>query len=59
MTDGGSGGRSFIIGVMAIQLACVGWVVGTSFAKRHALGRLGDALFAEGCGVLNQIMALG
>ena len=28
-------------------------------AKRHALGRLGDALFAEACGVLNQIIALG
>ena len=38
MTHGGSSGRSFIIGVMAIQLACVGWVIGTSFAKRHELG---------------------
>ena len=28
-------------------------------AKRHALGRLDDALFAEACGVLNQIIALG
>ena len=38
MTDGGAGGRSFVIGVIAIQLACVGWVIGTSFAKRHELG---------------------
>jgi drug/metabolite transporter (DMT)-like permease len=38
MTHGGASGRSFIIGVIAIQLACVGWVVGTSYAKRHELG---------------------
>jgi drug/metabolite transporter (DMT)-like permease len=24
--------------VIAIQLACIGWVIGTSFAKRHELG---------------------
>jgi drug/metabolite transporter (DMT)-like permease len=38
MTHGGAGGRQFIIGVIAIQLACIGWVIGTSFAKRHELG---------------------
>ena len=38
MTTGGATGRSFIIGVIAIQLACIGWVIGTSFAKRHELG---------------------
>jgi len=38
MTNGGAGGRSFVIGVIAIQLACIGWVIGTSFAKRHELG---------------------
>ena len=38
MTTGGAGGRAFVIGVIAIQLACIGWVVGTSFAKRHELG---------------------
>ena len=38
MTHGGSGGRAFIGGVIAIQLACVGWVVGTSYARRHELG---------------------
>ena len=38
MTHGGAGGRAFVIGVIAIQLACVGWVIGTSFAKRHELG---------------------
>jgi drug/metabolite transporter (DMT)-like permease len=38
MTTGGAGGRMFVFGVIAIQLACVGWVVGTSYAKRHELG---------------------
>lgn len=38
MTHGGASGRSFIIGVIAIQLACIGWVIGTSFARRHELG---------------------
>ena len=38
MTTGGASGRAFIIGVIAIQLACIGWVIGTSFAKRHELG---------------------
>jgi drug/metabolite transporter (DMT)-like permease len=38
MTNGGASGRSFVVGVIAIQLACIGWVIGTSFAKRHELG---------------------
>ena len=38
MTNGGASGHQFVIGVIAIQLACIGWVIGTSFAKRHELG---------------------
>ena len=38
MTHGGASGRAFVLGVIAIQLACVGWVIGTSYAKRHELG---------------------
>lgn len=38
MTHGGASGGKFILGVIAIQLACIGWVIGTSFAKRHELG---------------------
>ena len=34
----GAGGRAFIGGVIAIQLACVAWVIGTSYARRHELG---------------------
>jgi drug/metabolite transporter (DMT)-like permease len=38
MTNGGAGGGAFVGGVIAIQVACVGWVIGTSYAKRHELG---------------------
>jgi drug/metabolite transporter (DMT)-like permease len=42
MIAGGSGGSEgaaeFIGGVLAIQLACIGWVIGTSYARRHELG---------------------
>ncbi len=38
MTNGGASGRAFVLGVIAIQLACVGWVIGTSYARRHELG---------------------
>lgn len=38
MSQGGASGRAFVGGVIAIQLACVGWVAGTSYAKRHELG---------------------
>jgi len=38
MTSGGAAGGKFVLGVIAIQLACIGWVIGTSFAKRHELG---------------------
>ena len=38
MTNGGAGGGTFVLGVIAIQLACVGWVIGTSYARRHELG---------------------
>jgi len=38
MSQGGAGGRAFVGGVIAIQLACIGWVIGTSYARRHELG---------------------
>ena len=38
LTDGGASGRAFVGGVIAIQLACIGWVIGTSYAKRHPFG---------------------
>lgn len=38
LSASGSGGRAFVGGVIAIQLACIGWVIGTSYARRHELG---------------------
>jgi len=38
LASGAGGGKYFVFGVVAIQLACIGWVIGTSFAKRHELG---------------------
>ena len=38
MSKGGTSGRMFIVGVVAIQVACIGWVIGTAYAKRHELG---------------------
>jgi drug/metabolite transporter (DMT)-like permease len=33
---GGAGGRGFLTGMIALQLACLGWSVGSSYSKRHA-----------------------
>jgi drug/metabolite transporter (DMT)-like permease len=38
LTVGGATGRAFVGGVIAIQFATIGWVIGTSYAKRHPLG---------------------
>ena len=40
---GGMGGRNFLLGMLALQLACFGWSVGSSYSKRHARG---DNIFA-------------
>lgn len=28
-------GSGFVLGILALQLACLGWAIGTSFTKRH------------------------
>jgi len=38
LTHGGVGGRNFLLGMAALQLACFGWSVGSSYSKRHARG---------------------
>jgi drug/metabolite transporter (DMT)-like permease len=38
MAIGGGEGRAVIGGVIALQLACLGWALGTSYAKRHPIG---------------------
>jgi drug/metabolite transporter (DMT)-like permease len=32
---GGTGGRGFVLGMIALQIACLGWSVGSSYSKRH------------------------
>lgn len=32
---GGVGGRGFVLGMIALQVACLGWSVGSSYSKRH------------------------
>ena len=36
LMHGGVGGRDFLLGIAALQLACLGWSVGSSYSKRHA-----------------------
>lgn len=35
LTHGGPGGRGFIYGMIALQIACLGWAIGSSYSKRH------------------------
>jgi drug/metabolite transporter (DMT)-like permease len=32
----GGAGRRFVLGVIALQVACLGWAIGSSYSKRHA-----------------------
>jgi drug/metabolite transporter (DMT)-like permease len=32
---GTAGGRGFVFGMIALQIACLGWSVGSSYSKRH------------------------
>ena len=36
LVQGGVGGRKFVLGILALQLACLGWSIGSSYSKRHA-----------------------
>jgi drug/metabolite transporter (DMT)-like permease len=35
LLHGGTGGRGFVLGMIALQIACLGWSVGSSYSKRH------------------------
>ena len=37
ITAGGTEGSNFLWGVVAVQLACAGWAVGSAYTKRHVL----------------------
>jgi drug/metabolite transporter (DMT)-like permease len=62
ISQGGAGGRGFLLGVISVQLACAGWAVGSSYARRHvmpadvlgsaAMQMLFGGLFLTGLGTL-------
>ena len=37
ITAGGASGRHFAFGVIALQLACAGWAVGSAYTRRHVM----------------------
>jgi drug/metabolite transporter (DMT)-like permease len=37
LTHGGAEGRLFVLGVVSLQIACLGWAIGTSYTKRNAV----------------------
>ena len=55
ITAGGVGGRNFGWGVVAVQIACAGWAIGSAYTRRHVLPAdvLGSAAlqmaFGGGC----------
>jgi drug/metabolite transporter (DMT)-like permease len=36
LTAGGAGGQRFLFGVLAIQIASIGWSIGSIYSRRHA-----------------------
>ncbi len=36
LTAGGADGRQFVLGVLAIQVAGIGWAIGSIYSRRHA-----------------------
>lgn len=38
LSRGGDSGRGFLFGLVSLQLAALGWAVGSSYSKRHARG---------------------
>lgn len=42
LTAGGTGGAGFLSGVIAAQIACVGWAVGSSYARRRGRGHASE-----------------
>jgi drug/metabolite transporter (DMT)-like permease len=37
IAQGGAGGRVFALGVISVQLACMGWAIGSSYTRRHVM----------------------
>jgi drug/metabolite transporter (DMT)-like permease len=60
----GGGGRSFLGGAAATQLACLAWAVGSSFSRRrsrdeHVLGAAALQMFFAGVALLGLGLGLG
>jgi drug/metabolite transporter (DMT)-like permease len=36
LASAGSGARGFLAGVISLQIACLGWTIGSSYSRRHA-----------------------
>jgi len=36
LSAGGAGAHQFLIGIIALQIACVGWAIGSTLSRRHA-----------------------
>jgi drug/metabolite transporter (DMT)-like permease len=36
LLHGGASGRRFVLGILSLQVACLGWSIGSSYSKRHA-----------------------
>jgi drug/metabolite transporter (DMT)-like permease len=34
---GGAHGRGFLLGVLAVQIACAGWAIGSTYTRRHVM----------------------
>jgi drug/metabolite transporter (DMT)-like permease len=39
ITAGGVTGRGFFFGVIALQIACIGWAIGSAYTRRHVTPR--------------------
>ncbi len=37
LVAGGAGGRGFAIGLVAVQIACAGWAIGSAYTRRHVM----------------------
>jgi drug/metabolite transporter (DMT)-like permease len=35
LVRGGARGRGFLVGILCLQVACLGWSIGSSYSKRH------------------------
>ena len=57
---GGAGGSGFVLGVIFLQIACLGWSIGSSYSKRH--GRNDNVISASAAQMLAggvMMLALG